>query len=69
MKEYHVVWRIEVHAEDEVDAAIEAQNVMNEGASDGMNWSFEVVNYADWQQNGDRANFVHVHLDEHLTTD
>ena len=68
MKEYHVVWRIEVFAEDEVGAAIEAQNVMNEGLKEGMNWSFEVVNYADYHDKGDRADFVHIHLDEHLTS-
>lgn len=68
MKEYHVVWRIEVHAEDEVDAAIEAQNIMKEGASDGMNWSFEVMEFADYQKNGERANVWPVHLDDYLTT-
>jgi hypothetical protein len=66
MTEYHVVWRIEVHADSPVEAAAEAQLIMQEARD--TDWSFEVAKFSDYHANGDRAEFTHVNLEEHSTT-
>lgn len=65
MLEYHVVWRIKVCAPNSVEAASEAQFIMQNLVD--TNWAFEVAELSDYRAHGDLADFVMVDLHGHLT--
>lgn len=56
-KEYHVVWKIEVYAENETEAAAEARKILLDPESEAV--CFEV---APFGQHDNRENFAHIDL-------
>jgi hypothetical protein len=62
MIEYHVVWRIELYADNETEAATQARQILLDPDSEAV--SFEVAEFHEYRREGDKANFVVVDLSE-----
>ena len=60
--EYHVVWRIEVEAENPTEAAVQAREILLDPDSEAV--VFDVTAFKNYRMFGDAAKFETIDLSE-----